>query len=631
MSDDSLIYGIPISELVVKEPVQLENGKYYNFKKFNLYVPDDVSDDTSAFIFFPGSKGSGGDQKIFDNIINSGNGSQILVIPDDCYRDSELGGVQHLELIDNIGSASGADIKTVNMMGYSAGGPLTFSALINTIERYPDNGPHNAVFCDVVDFKVTQEQIDILKKDNSTLLFFEPNKQITDFEMTLAEGGVNVLLCRTYDSHAVHTVVDDESLMNGIIDFASGITDTLRNSDIYHFQEYDQEAKMFKDISMEEVAEKFKRSISEGDFSIVNQRLATLRELRSENEYLASKVNNIRSSIRNTNFLSASTSDSYSSTTKVPSSLGALVQSFFGTCSGLLNKIEADTRGIIEIGESIDQMNAELAKDAEDLNQSIFTYTAMDDDGSLSVSKYTDETYKPTADSVEKIVESSIPLVASGDIVENTIPTESKDNTVVPPKVDLKTPSLISDAGDKTGNKVNDGNKVSDNVDLEKTGSTKTNNINKKDNDVEFVDNTELTISRCGNNKTGYNSNEEYIPVVDNVPNASNDVFGEFYDFEKLCSNDEYLVFKTANMGDNCKIIVRYDGNKVTGLEYYFDFDNKLLANNNVDIMANTFGELDKVVQKDEYVKVIFNEEFYDNMTLDVLKNNFSEFEEIIK
>ena len=154
---------------------------------------------------------------------------------------------------------------------------------------------------------------------------------------------------------------------------------------------------------------------------------------------------------------------------------------------------------------------------------------------------------------------------------------------------------------------------------------------NKKDNDVEFVDNTELTISRRGNNKTGYNSNEEYIPVVDNVPNASNDVFGEFYDFEKLCSNDEYLVFKTANMGDNCKIIVRYDGNKVTGLEYYFDFDNKLLANNNVDIMANTFGELDKVVQKDEYVKVIFNEDFYDNMTLDVLKNNFSEFEEIIK
>lgn len=535
MSNEAVIYGVPESDLV-KEPKQLEKGTYYNFNTYNLYVPNNVNASTSAFIYYPGSGGSGNDGKIIENIIDTGQADQIIVIADDAYRDRKTNGSGHLQLIENIGASNGVEINNVNMMGFSAGGPATYGTLINTIQNYPDSGPHNAVFCDVVDFNVTQEQIDLLKQDNSTLLFFEPNKQITKFEKDLAKAGVDVIICRTYGPHAGHTTVNKEALANGIIDFASGKTDTLANSDIYTFQEYDSETGEFRNISIEEVAQKFNVSMSGADPIYLNERLSNISELRSENEYLASKVNNIRSSVRNTNFLSAGTSDSYSSTTLVPSSLGVLVQSYFSTCSCLLNKIEVDTRMIIEIGESIDRMNKDLEKESEELNQSMDVYNGM----------------------------------------------------------------------------TNEGNTNSSNNDLN-TQNSYANSIGS------------------GNYDDEYETIEDFVIREDVEVLESDNRLEEFYDYDKLYSNDKYLVYKTSNIGDNCKILVHYDNNKVTGLEYYFDFKTKGLAASNVDILAKSFKKSDRVVQKDEYVKVVFKDDIYSHLTLDTLKINFSKFDEIVK
>lgn len=621
MSDDSLIYGIPKKDLI-KDPIQLENGTYYNFKTYNLYVPNEVSADTSAYIYYPGSGGSGHDDKIINNIINTGNTQQIIVIPDDPYRDRKTDGEGHLQLINTIGAENDVEITHVNMMGFSAGGPATFGTLINTIEQNPDSGPHNAVFCDVVDFTVNQEQIDLLIRDNSTLLFFEPNKQITKFETDLAKAGVDVIICRTYGAHAEHSTVNREALLNGVIDFSAGLADTMRNSDIYTFQVYDHETGEFKDISIDEVARKFATFTDSSVSNSMYQKLANITELKSDNTYLASKVNNIRSVIRNTGFLSSSGGDSYSSTTLVPSSLGTLVQDYFSTCSGLLSKIESDTRQIIEIGEEIDRMNDELAKEAELLNQSDTLYNDM------GVSKVIGSDYSEKSGDVKTKADELKSETKSDTKTDSEADTDS-DNKSANESAKNENPDNKTTAGAAANKNGNNGKKET-NIGKE-TKTSKESNVSKKTN----TSNKTNTGGGSSNSGGSYHTNNDYAGSYDSTDSVGmNDnayLKENFYDFEELYSNDEYLVYTGDNVGNNCKIVVHYENDKVTGMDYYFDFDTEELAIDNIEVLSKDFEKFGTIVQNGDCIKIIIREDVYSDLSIDTLRSNFSKFKELIK
>lgn len=369
------IYGIPVSELS-KEPVRVKNGTYYNFKGYNVYVPDEVESSTSAFIYYPGSGGSGNDAKIINNIIESGSATQIIIIADDAYTDRKTGGARHLQLIENIASENGVEITNIDTMGFSAGGPSTYNTLLNTISSYPESGPHNAVFCDVVGFTVDQDQINMLVEDEATLLFLEPNNQVTDFEKKLAQGGVDVILAWTSGSHAGHVPLNREALQNGIIDFVSGESDELANSEIYKFVTYDMNSGQWYEIPLEEVAEKFVNSdVADNPFRYYNRLSNMDTELQCNNSFLGNKINTIRTAIKNSNFLSSMSMEYYGSTTQVPNAANEVVQAFYSSCAKMLNYLEKDTSKIIEIGNSIKEINDNLKTEAEDLNTSINYYT----------------------------------------------------------------------------------------------------------------------------------------------------------------------------------------------------------------------------------------------------------------
>lgn len=643
MENEELIYGIPKKDLVAG-PIELENGTYYNFKTYNLYVPNSVTSGTSAYIYYPGSGGSGNDTKIINNVINTGNGEQIIVIPDDPYRDKKTFGTGHLDLIENIGAANDVEISNVNMMGFSAGGPATFGTLINTIERYPNNGPHNAVFCDVVDFKVTPEQIDLLIRDQSTLMFFEPNKQITNFEKELAQAGVDVIICRTYGPHAEHSMVNKEALLNGVIDFSAGLSDTVRNSDIYTFQIFDRETGQFKDISLDEVAQKFATTSIDSSMTL-NYRLANITELKSSNQYLASKVNNIRSAVKNTNFLCGGFGDSYSSTTLVPSSLGELVQSYFSTCLGLLSKIEVDTRKIIEIGEEIDRMNAELEQDAAKLNQSDALYNEM----GVSQVIGSDYSQKPGA-----TMKADSDLDIAGDEVSNEGDSPAAEESADKDSGAKEESSSNSQSGASATSAKNPSNgaatkKTNTSEKSNDTGATKKDETPPKKNEPapkkhetapkkNDVDNT-VHKNTGGTNSSNEGSNigenyntdtgDTYIPQE--TVDMNSEIDKEFYNFEELYSNDKYLVYTGDSVGSNCKIVVHYEDNKVIGMDYYFDFDSSERALENVITLSQDFENFGEISVNGENVKVVIREDVYNDLTLEALRKNFSKFEELIK
>lgn len=429
---DSL-YGIPLSSLEGKA-TKVKGGTYYKQNGYSFYVPDDVSDETSAFVYYPGAGGAGNDAAVLRNLINEKGQNQIIIIADIAKENSATACNRYFNLINNIGSANGATISHVETMGFSAGGPNTYKGLISTIKNFPDSGPQSAVFVDVVGFAVTDEDVATLKQNEATLMFIEPNGKVEGYENTLAKAGVDVILCWLPSGHNSHVTLNKEAFENGIVDFTTGEIEALANSGIYKFVRYDANSGQWVEISMEEVAEKFANGIVETDNPYrYFEKLSNIQPVKSDNQFIETKVNIIRNAIKNSNFLTSTGTDSYSSTTNIPNAETELVQSFFATCASLLNLLEKDTTKIAEIGNSYKDLNAQLQQEASQLNNSVNYYTnnsgTRSNSGSRSSGSSNYYTYTPIGSSTGAAVGSSVSAV-SGQITTTPVTITSGDPNI---------------------------------------------------------------------------------------------------------------------------------------------------------------------------------------------------------
>lgn len=361
---EETLYGLSLSDL--QSSTKVSGGTYYDFYGYCLYVPDEVDTSTSAFIYYPGSGGSGNDAVAIRNLINGEESpNQIIVIADDAYAARNTGGNSYFELINNIGAENGVDITNISSMGFSASGPTNYNTLINNISRDEEHSSKYAVFADIVSINPTDEEIELLKESDSTLIFFEPNGSFHPFENNLAANGVDVVIAQASGNHATHVALNRDALENGIIDFISGESDEF--GDIYTFYSYNTDTGKWEEISIEDVAEKI--NVNTGGISYkYYERLSNLGELQSSNSFIQSGINAIRNAIKNTNFLSSTSGTIYESTTNIPNAEPELVQSFFSTCANLLNSLEKDTVTIVEIGEMMQETNVKLADEASKLN-----------------------------------------------------------------------------------------------------------------------------------------------------------------------------------------------------------------------------------------------------------------------
>ncbi|MGN1370851.1 MAG: hypothetical protein ACI4XM_01020 [Candidatus Coprovivens sp.] len=527
------IYGISISDLE-KDPVQVPNGVYYDFKGFTLFVPDDVDSSTSAFIYYPGSGGSRNDAEYIRSSINDGNSNQIIIIVDDAYSDRASGGARHLQLIENIGAANDAEITNIDSMGFSASGPTTFNTILNTISTYPDSGPHNAVFCDVVGFTVNQEQIDLLVEDEATLLFLEPNGTSTDFERKLAQGGVDVILAWTSGSHAGHVPLNREALQNGIIDFVTGESDELANSDIYKFVTYDINSGEWYEISLDEVAEKFVNSdVADNPFRYYNRLSNMDTELQCNNSYLGSKINTIRTAIKNSNFLSTMSMDYYGSTTQIPNAENEIIQAYFSACAKTLNCLEKDTSKIIQIGNSIDEINDNLKTDAGELNNSINYYT---------------NTPTNTSSSSNSWVSSSSTYNGNSGTYSNTTSNGSYASTA-------STVGVIGTSGSASSS------------------------------DIEVTEEI---------------SNKEF----------------PFLSYNELYTDVDQKIIVYKNLEEKYKLVIHYEGDKILGIDYYYQYPTRNNALEAVELLKEKYGDTcSDVLREANTIKVEMKETSYSNMT----------------
>lgn len=382
-SQAAKILGVDASN--IKSATRYGNGTYYTCNGYYVYIPDDVTSSTSAFIYYPGSGGAfPNDASRVKQHIESGQANEIVIISNDAYSPRDSGGSAFIQMVHNIASANNTEINRIDNMCFSASGPSGFNTIVNTASQDPETH-HTAVFADVVGFSPSEAQIQTLKNSDTTLLFVEPRGTVEHFEKTLAQNGVDVYLAWAADGS--HIACNRDILQGGLIDFLSGETDSLSNVGSYKFVKYDANSGKWVEVSFDEVQEKFSVESNTDPFRYY-EKLSKISDLECNNSFIKDHMNEIRGMIRNSDFLSSTSFEGYSSTTQVPNDEGEIALSFFSECSILLNKLEKATASIVQIGNSIQDLNDTSQQEAQALNNSVNYYSSSPTYSTTPTSSY---------------------------------------------------------------------------------------------------------------------------------------------------------------------------------------------------------------------------------------------------
>ncbi len=550
MSNEQTMYGIPVSELQ-KHAKQVNGGTYYDLNGYCLYVPNNVDENTAAFVYIPGAGGSGNDAAVIRDLINNQSPNQIIFIADESHKpDAQKYANFPLQVIENVGNQNGVTIKNIDVMGFSNGGAGSFQTSLAIANKFQGNGKHSAIFCDANSIRPSDADVQALKNDGTTIMFLKPRGTPGDNALKLAQGGVDVIYATTTGSHAEHVALNREALQNGIINFVSGESDELANRDIYKFLSYDHSTGKWVEIPFSAVVEKYEHMyIDPTDPKRYYNKLSGLKDLKCNNSYLGSKISAIRSKISSTNFLNATVSGNFSSTTNVPNAAYDIIQSYFTTCSELLNFLEKDTVNIINIGNSIDNVNVQLNNAAEELNN---TSQVMGNEENITNNVYGQNTGQVTGNQYNGYV-SSGNNYNSGSHVSGSIVSGAVTDTIL-------------------------GNTTTD--------TTEETTEEKKIYDKEL-----------------------------------------FLKPEELHSDDNRIVYTN----NQYKAVIYYEGEKVLGIDYYFEFDSADSAKDGMPLLKEALNGVDDCMCEDKFVKVMFKEEIYKDMTLTKVKSLFEKFEEVKK
>ena len=179
----------------------------------------------------------------------------------------------------------------------------------------------------------------------------------------------------------------------------------------------------------------------------------------------------------------------------------------------------------------------------------------------------------------------------------------------------------ITGLGEATGT-------VADKVANDIVNDIKQNQVTKEE---EQKENSNKDINNnITNNSGGGSSNNNYVSEPqEEIPQEDND-YNDFPDYNDVVTNDNQLVY---NVNNECKLIVKHDGENVNGVEFYYDFHDKATADNMYSQVLDKYQDIsgfDKIVQYEGYLKVLFNEEYYGGQTVEAFKEVYSQYYNLV-
>ena len=590
--------------------------KEYTLKdgtKITAYVPSNVSSDTPIFYYSyvvgsdynkdPVWKGMEEDMARYD-------GDAIVIIPHD--KKLQIGGestathkyqINATEAFETVKQDLGVETTQFINGGFSAGFGYGTRTLAHYLQENPNADRQVLLAVDGVinpTANLQQSELDALKANNTVIISFTQQKnhkyQANLFKSTnlpILYVVDNSIPEQTPDSQywGIHDQVAmdffDKGIYEQVINFALGKGE-LNLPEGYSLRYYNPKTgEIVKNITPDQAAELLGVTSFEKLSPTMQLHLATLGDIsiKSSNKTLETYLNSIRARIRETNFLTANiNSASFSSTTKVPTAIPELIDSYFASTASLLNSIANKTVAIAKIASEIEMVDKNLALKLESINNGESIYQAA----SLAEIEATQSSSIKTEEPKEEITEQIITTTENKEVEQKpqVTPTTNNNQTSGQTNVVQTTPSTTP------------------NTTPSKTPST-----------------TPTKPSNSTNNEqTTTPSIKEEIKIEENFPK-----------YDELYSTSNQIVY---NCNDEYKVVIHHENGKITGVEHYYDYKTTEAATTAAEQLKLEYQNVenfDQVIQKDQYVKVLFKEESYKDISLSQIKENYKDLEEVLE
>ena len=589
----------------------LESGTVYSFSdagvsgvgrdyRYMIYVPNDYDANTQVHAFMHGfdeqSRSGHRDAIVpFVDSINNGNGSDDVLIFYDAQR-TDFNDAESLNKLLNVSTYQpleklGISTNNITFEGFSAGGKTALRLTAQHLKNNPDLPPQVVVTYDATclnydtdnpnaklswNAELSDDEVQALVDNHATLITFEqtgdpnydPDNSIAVKNLT--RRGVDVVYVKRNDESG-HFKCLKGAVEDGAMDYLTGKTNSLRNSDNYTFMRWvpdetktsgRQENGWWKEygewvpLTSHEVA----TLISKDLMSYVINRYENLTNIpllqmpvlqtgatfdmgivQSDLEYIVSNVNNLKMGIKNTGFFSASVDASFSSSAKMPMGIVSYMHDSLDATGLLLSKLNDATNALVKIGGIFEKLDTE------------------------------------TSDKVDELLDNNTPIVSEDDNVVNT-PSVSTDNGGGNTPIINVDENIVNTPNNNTdGNVDNTPNVNNDNNVVSTPGYNNDNNRGVYD-DIKSDDNREV-----------YDIDDDVRIVINND--------GTIEGYYKLdnSKNVEEITNIFKNSGMVSEVSKETDCLKLTFNKNEYDYDKFYALINNVN---NNYSDL---TSEDEY------------------------------
>ena len=590
---------------------------------YQVHVPDNVNANTPIIFYHHGGGGYPHDYNTLNEYLRT-VGSNAIVVEYNHYNRQDT--ALPMEILADVSNRYNVPMSNFNTAGFSYGLEPSLRSMASVIQQNPNMEPQSIILVDGYwspnSHVATDSTVLSTLGQNDTLIFaiHAPGITCNDpyYEKWINEYGINMFRLTDntcYYNHSAngHLGANNNYVWQGLLDFQSGIG-RFPSNEAYSAQIFDGSNWVPVNISGKTLDQVY-NMVGVDTYGMRISGLASLDNVKvvplsvsSDSSVLQSNINNVIGKIRTSNFVQNSISfDSGigGSTTNVPKQIPSVVSSFFSASSKFLETLANDMVSIAQIGDSIEALNNNLALLAGDLN------------GFGPTEELKPEEAKPEEDESEEAKpEESIP--------EEVKPEESKPVT---------TPQYNYTGGNNssyptTNNNTQSNPEVVEPEESKPVTTPQYNHTGGNNNSQPTTDNNEVVDS---------NNNQSVPDNGSNIDNdSSNNVvtinpLDEFPKYEEVYSNENRIVY---NFNDKYKIVIHTDGDKIIGIEHYYDFKNQFNADSALDKLMVEYGNnsnLENIVQNDRYVKVIFDENMYNNLTIDDIRKQYSDLKEIVR
>ena len=579
---------------------------------YNIFVPDNVSEDTPVLFY---AFNHGFTEKMKDDIIKQ-NGDVIVIVPENTpvHVGGETANHEYqseaIEVFNLIKEKYNLETTQFAQAGYSASYGCSIRTSADYIKSNPNAERQILISVDGCEsdngFPIYKSDYEAISQNNPIIISYA-QKYRQGHEIRFTGGKTPILFVLDPDIPEnsssnwgrYHNIIPNNftsrGLYNDLMNFAIGKGELPKG---YKYQVYDPSTGLVKDIEPEDAAS----FLGINTYQNAINKIYSLRELTledmsvtSNSEVLLKHINYVINNIKGSSFIhdGITSNLSFNSTTKIPSQITDTAKEYYYITSILMLKLYDEIHEFAKISEQIEEDDRELEQEAIQLNDTMIGATTATQLNTI----VTDVSQSTTSD--------------TGNTTENNVNVENQTPTQKPNKTPQTQPELPQKPAEEKQEETNaPETKPIDKPKEEQKPSTPNTNDNSNGN------------SNNGNNKPTYNNNSS---------NERLNRINDFPDYKEVYSDESRIVY---DYKDEYRIIIHKDGDEIIGIEHYYKFDNENLADQALSVLADKYkfdNNIENIIQKGNYVKVVFKEDVYSNMTLADIKNKYKDLNEIFR